>query len=57
MVRETAQRDGEDDSGSTYFREPLDLVLGHIWDSDPGRGELMVFHYDSRRFQPWTEER
>ena len=55
-VLETPLRDGEDDSGSTYFREPLDLVLGLIWDSDPGRGELMVFHYDSRRFQLWTEE-
>ena len=40
--------------GSTYFREPLDLVLGVIWEADPGRGELMTFHFDSRRFQPWS---
>jgi hypothetical protein len=46
-------RDGHDDPGSTYFREPLDLVLGLIWDSNPGRGEFMTFHYDSRRFRPW----
>ncbi|MBK1725169.1 hypothetical protein [Thiocystis violacea] len=42
-------------AGSTYFREPLDLVLGLIWDEEPCRGELMTFHFDSRRFQPWTE--
>ena len=47
------QENGE--AGSAYFREPLDLVLGLIWDSDPGRGELISFHYDSRRFQPWQE--
>ena len=34
--------------GSVYFSEPLDIVLGHI-DSD---GEFLVYHYDSRRFQP-----
>lgn len=49
--------DSEKDSGSTYFREPLDLVLGILWDRDPGRGELVTFHFDSRRFQPWQEER
>ncbi|NEX22779.1 hypothetical protein G3480_21150 [Thiorhodococcus mannitoliphagus] len=47
--------DRMDEAGSTYFREPLDLVLGLIWDSNPGRGELVTFHYDSRRFQPWSE--
>ena len=31
--------DREDEAGSAYFREPLDLVLGLIWDADPGRGE------------------
>lgn len=45
--------DSEKDSGSCYFHEPLDLVLGMIWDRDPGRGNLITFHYDSRRFQPW----
>lgn len=48
--------DGEMEAGSCYFREPLDLVLGMIWDRDPGRGDLIAFHYDSRRFQPWGEE-
>lgn len=45
--------DTEQDSGSTYFRDPLDLVLGLIWDRDPGRGDFVAFHFDSRRFQPW----
>jgi hypothetical protein len=35
------------DSGSIYFREPLDIVLGFI-DED---GEFSAFHYDSRRFE------
>jgi hypothetical protein len=38
---------GERDSGSPYFQEPLDLVLG-VLDDD---GDLMVFHYDKRRFE------
>jgi hypothetical protein len=45
--------DNEADSGSAYFHEPLDVVLGVIWERDPGRGELLTFHFDSRRFQPW----
>jgi hypothetical protein len=55
-VLETPVLDREDEAGSTYFREPLNLVLGLIWDSNPGRGELVTFHYDGRRFQPWSEE-
>jgi len=38
---------GERDSGSPYFREPLDLKLG-VLDDD---GDLMVFHYDKQRFE------
>jgi hypothetical protein len=45
--------DSEQDSGSTYFRDPLDLVLGVIWDKEPHRGDFVLFHFDSRRFQPW----
>jgi hypothetical protein len=25
--------------------EPLDLVLGVVWDRDPGRGEFAAFHF------------
>lgn len=35
------------DPGFTYFREPLDLVLGV---QDP-EGDLLLWHYDSRRFE------
>ncbi|WP_295429302.1 hypothetical protein [uncultured Thiodictyon sp.] len=45
--------DSEHESGGTYFREPLDLVLGVIWDRDPGRGDFLTFHFDGRRLQPW----
>jgi hypothetical protein len=38
---------GERDSGSPYFHEPLDLILGLL---DQG-GDLMLFHYDKRRFE------
>jgi len=45
--------DNDQDSGTTYFREPLDLVLGIIWDVEPHRGDFITFYFDSRRFQPW----
>jgi hypothetical protein len=38
----------EEESGSTYFREPLDILLGFINEKD---GEFIVFHYDSKRFE------
>ena len=53
---ETPVFSNEQEDGSTYFREPLDLVLGLIWDASPPRGELFTFYFDSRRFQPWEEE-
>jgi len=43
----------EEQSGSPYFREPLDIVLGFIDESD---GDFMAFHYDSRRFEPYLNE-
>jgi hypothetical protein len=46
--------DTDPESGSTYFREPLTLVLGVIWDRDPGRGDFVTFHFDGRRFEPWV---
>jgi len=49
--------DAERDAGSTYFREPRDLVLGLIWETGPARGDLVSFHFDRRRFQPWTQEK
>lgn len=40
----------ERETGSTYFREPLDMILGIL-----AEGELVSFHYDSRKFQPFGE--
>jgi hypothetical protein len=37
------------DSGSVYFRERLDLVLGFVEED----GEFTTLHYDSRRFEPF----
>jgi hypothetical protein len=36
------------DSGSIYFRERLDIILGFL-DADD---EFCMLHYDSRRFEP-----
>ena len=35
------------DSGSPYYREPLDLVLA-LLDDDR---DLLILHYDKRRFE------
>ena len=40
--------DTEEGSGSSYFREPLDLVVGLI-DED---GDFTLYHVDSRRMEP-----
>lgn len=39
----------EKDAGTPYFREPLDIALGVLGNE----GELLIFHYDSRRFEPY----
>jgi hypothetical protein len=39
----------DESSGSPYFREKLDIVLGMI-DSD---GEFLRFHFNSRLFKPY----
>lgn len=41
----------EKDAGTPYFREPLNLVLGLIDD-----GELYIYHFDGRRFEPWRAD-
>lgn len=43
-------RDHTAETGSQYFREPLDLLIGYRHPSD---GEFCVYHVDSRRFRPW----
>jgi hypothetical protein len=39
-----------EESGSCYYREPIDLVIGTI-DED---GELREWYVDSRRFEPYN---
>ncbi len=46
--------DSEKDSGSPYFREPLDVVLGLFVEDGPHRGDFLNWHFDSRRFKPWS---
>ena len=48
--------DSDLDSGSPYFNEPLDLILGLFLEGGSARGELAAWHFDSRRLQPWTQE-
>ena len=43
--------DTSNDSGSQYFREPLDIVLGFL----DGDGDFVTYHFDSRRFAPVVE--
>lgn len=43
--------DATANSGSPYFREPLDIVLGFV----DGDGDFVTYHFDSRRFAPVAE--
>jgi hypothetical protein len=45
-----------DEAGSTYFREPLDIIIGLFLDSGEHRGDFLVFHANSQRYQPWSGE-
>lgn len=38
------------ESGSIYFRERLDIILGFLDEDD----EFCLLHYDSRRFEAYT---
>lgn len=40
----------KNNSGSSYFREPLDIIVGAI---DEDVDFLILFHLDSRRLQPY----
>ena len=39
----------DNESGSPYFLETLDIILGII----VGDGTFLTFYYDSRRFEPY----
>lgn len=44
--------DTENDPGSPYFYEPLDVVVGMLDDDN----DLVCWHLDSRRLEPWYLE-
>ena len=44
--------DTEEDAGSPYFQERLDIILGHF-DSE---GNFLMHHCDSKRMQPYKED-
>lgn len=44
--------DTERNAGSPYFREPLTMIIGALDEND---NELLFFHVDKRRFQPFKE--
>jgi len=46
----TPEFDKERDSGTPYFREPLDMIVGVIEENE---GNLLCFHVDKRRFKPF----
>ncbi|WP_069471654.1 hypothetical protein [Candidatus Marithrix sp. Canyon 246] len=39
----------DEEAGSRYYREPLDIILGLFDDKD----EFLMFYYDKRRFEPY----
>jgi hypothetical protein len=45
-----------EEGGTTYFREPLDMIIGFFLDSGPHRGDFLVFHASTERYQPWPGE-
>lgn len=54
ITRSLAQpiADNERSAGCGYFNEPLDIAIAKL-DSD---GDLVEYHFDSRRFRLATEE-
>ncbi|WP_131824131.1 hypothetical protein [Mycobacteroides abscessus] len=40
-----------DNPGSTYFREPLDMIIGVLDDEK----ELAIYYVDRRRFEPYED--
>jgi len=42
--------DTEKDSGTPYFKEPLDMIIGVLEENEEN---LLFFHVDKRRFKPF----
>ncbi len=52
QLLETPIINRNEETGSTYYREPLDIILG-LFDDE---GEFLMFYYDKRRFEPYSEK-
>jgi len=50
-ILDPPRKNSEDNTGSPYFCEPLDVILGSVAND----GDFHCFHYDSRRMQPVIE--
>lgn len=46
-------RDTKSESGNPFFREPITVALGVIPQEG---GDLLIFHYDGRRFKPFERD-
>lgn len=55
-VLDTPVFDTAEESGSAYFREPMDMIIGLFVDSGEHRGDFCTFHVSSECFQPWPGE-
>lgn len=51
-IYENPIMDQAKDSGSSYFKEQLDIVCAKLTD-----GSFLEYHFDSRRLQPYEPER
>lgn len=51
-ILETPILDKEEGPSSTYFNEPLDMIVGMIAEE----GEFITFYYDSRRFEHFNQK-
>lgn len=49
-VLESPLFDDSTETGSAYFREPLDIIIGII-----AEGELISFYFDKRKFRPYVK--
>lgn len=50
-VLESPRENRDASSGSTYFHERLDMIIGYFLDAEPEDESLAFFHVDSRRFE------
>jgi len=50
-VKDPPEANLEDDSGSPYFREPLDIVIGFLDAAIGETDQMLAYHVDGRRLE------